>query len=122
MAATVASFRTEAVPNGSGQSRGSWSSARRFDTRESAHRFFKRYGKVLRQQLRGAVGHDHHIVFAAHTKLTRNVNAGLIGKSHARQKVGPAAADKIGVFVAIEADAVTQAMRKEFVVGAVAGA
>src|SRR5262249_1005594 len=56
--------------------------------------------------------------FAAEAEFAGDVNAWLVGKGHAGFEDGLAAADEVGMLVTVEADAVTQAMSEEFVVGA----
>ena len=68
------------------------------------------------------VGGDNHVVFAAQPKFAGDVDAGLVGKRHAGFENGFAAAHEVGMLVAVEADAVAEPMREEFVIGAIAGA
>jgi len=70
--------------------------------------------------LGGPVGGDNHIVLAAEAEFTGDVDAGLVGKGHARFEDGCAATDEIGMLVAVEADAVAEPMSEEFVARAVA--
>src|SRR6267154_3846096 len=44
----------------------------------SSERLFERRREAGRQQLRRAVGGDHHVVFAADAEFARNVDAGLV--------------------------------------------
>ena len=69
----------------------------------------------------GAVGSDDHVVFAAQAEFAGDVDAGLVGKGHAGFEDGGAAANEIGMLVAVEADTVAEAMGKEFIAGAIAG-
>ena len=68
------------------------------------------------------VGGDNHVVFAAQPKFPGDVDAGLVGKRHAGFEHGFAAAHEVRMLVAVEADAVAEPMREEFVIGAIAGA
>ena len=61
------------------------------------------------------------VVFAAQAEFAGDVDAGLVGEGHAGFEDGSAAADEIGMLVAVEAEAVAKAMGEEFVAGAVAG-
>src|SRR6266702_6992347 len=83
---------------------------------------FKRRREAGSEELRGAFGGDHHVVFAADAVVAGNVDAWLVGKGHARLEDGLAAADKIRMLVAVEANAVAEAVGEEFVVGAETGA
>lgn len=69
----------------------------------------------------GAVGGDGHYVFATEAEFVGDVDAGLVGESHIRFEDGGAGANEVGMLVAIEADAVAEAMGEEFIAGAVAG-
>src|ERR1700720_475061 len=94
------------------------------DLRPLAHKstqgLLERNLKAWAQQLCRAFGADDHIVFAAQTEFAGDVDARLIGKSHSRFKNRRAAAHQVRMFVAIQPDAVTQAMREVFVSGSVA--
>ena len=70
------------------------------------------------EELGGAVGGNNHVVFAAKAEFTGDVDAGLVGKSHAGFEDGFAGADEIGMLVAVKADAVPNTVGEEFVVGA----
>ena len=76
----------------------------------------------MSEKLCRALGGDNHVVFAAQAEFTRNINSRLIRKGHARLENGLAASNQIGVLVAVEANAVAQAVGEELVVGAIAGA
>jgi len=69
------------------------------------------------EELRGAVGGDDHVIFAADAECADDVDAGLVRKSHAGRENGFAAAHEIGMLVAIEADAVAEAVGEIFVPG-----
>jgi hypothetical protein len=58
-----------------------------------AHGFFERDLETEGQELGWAFGDDDHVVFAADTELIGDVDAGLVGKSHAGFEDGFAAAD-----------------------------
>lgn len=73
------------------------------------------------KELGGAVGDDDHVVFAADAEFTDDVDAGLVRKGHARSEDGFAAAHKVGMLVAIEADAVSETVSEIFVAGAKTG-
>jgi len=90
--------------------------------KSSAHGMLEGVLEAGGEELRGAVGGDDHVVFAADAEFAGDVNAGLVGKSHAGFEDGLAGADEIGMLVAIEADAVADAVGEEFVVGAKSGA
>lgn len=64
---------------------------------------------------------DDHVIFAAQAEFARNVDTGLVREGHAGFEEGLAAADEIGMFVAIEAEAVAHAVGEEFVVRAESG-
>src|SRR5438046_3116914 len=68
-----------------------------------------------------AVFDDVPIVFEADAELAGDVDAGFVGETHAGGERGGVAADQVGPFVAVHADAVTYAVGEVFVVGAVAG-
>src|SRR5256885_8297714 len=91
-------------------------------SRQSAERLFERYSEAWREQLRGSVGGDDHIVFAAQAEFSGNVNSRLVRKRHACFQYGFAAAHKIRMLVPVEPDAVSQAVREKFVVRPVARA
>src|SRR5205814_9419847 len=59
------------------------------------------------------------IVFAAQAEFSGNVNSRLVRKRHACFQYGFAAAYKIRMFVAVEPDAVSQAVREKLVVRAI---
>src|SRR3989442_1950237 len=90
-------------------------------TSRSGEGLFKGRREAGSEELCGAVGGDDHVVFAADAVVAGNVDAWLVGKGHARLEDGLAAADEIRMLVAVEANAVAEAVRGEFVVGAVAG-
>lgn len=69
----------------------------------------------------GAVGADGHYVFAAQAEFVGDVDAGLIGKGHVGFEDGGAGANEVGMFVPIEADAVAETMREEFVARSITG-
>ena len=73
------------------------------------------------QELGRAFGGDGHYVFAADAEFVRDVDAGLVGEGHAGFEDGFALVDEIRMFVDVEADAMAEAVREEFVPGAVAG-
>lgn len=73
------------------------------------------------EELRGAGGGDDHVVFTAEAEFAGDVDAGFVGEGHARFENRFAGADKIGMLMAVEADAVADAVGEEFVVGAEAG-
>jgi hypothetical protein len=54
--------------------------------------FFERDGEALGEELRGAIGHDDHVVFAADAELAGDVDSWLVRKRHARLQHGLAAA------------------------------
>src|ERR1700676_1569110 len=87
----------------------------------SAEWFFERARETGSQELRRAVGGNHHVVFAAESEFSGDINAGLVGKSHAGFENGLAASHKIGMLVAVEADAVAQPMSEKFIVRTIAG-
>src|SRR6516225_7876832 len=86
-----------------------------------SHRLLERYLEAGRENLRGTFCDDDHDVFAANAKFTRNVDAGLVRKSHTRCEHCFARPHEIGMLVAVEADAMAKAMREEFIIGAKAG-
>ena len=69
----------------------------------------------------GAGCGDGHEVFAANAEFAGDVDAGFVGEGHAGLEDGFAAANKIRMLVAVEADAVAEAMDEELVAGAKAG-
>src|SRR2546426_12537680 len=87
-------------------------------TSRSGEGLFERRREAGCEELRGAVGGDDHVVFAADAVVAGNINAGLVREGHARLEDGLAAADKIRMLVAVEADAVAEAGGEEFVIGA----
>src|SRR2546422_10478200 len=89
-----------------------------FRSVRSGEGLFKGRGEAGCEELRGAVGGDDHVVFAADAVVAGNINAGLVREGHARLEDGLAAADKIRMLVAVEADAVAEAVGEEFVIGA----
>src|SRR5712691_5172205 len=85
-----------------------------------AYGVLERRAKPRREQVRGALLGDDHIVFEPEAEVAAHVDAGLVGKGHARLEERLAPADQVGIFVAVEADAVADPVREEFVVFAVA--
>jgi len=71
--------------------------------------------------LGGAVGDNDHHVFAADAELTGDVDAGLVREGHTGFEDGGAATDEIRILVAIETDAMAEAVGEEFVVRPEAG-
>src|SRR5882724_11881175 len=102
-----------------GWSRGLWIFAKCKPKNKSAQRFFQRNWKTLRQQLRRTIRSNDHQILAAQPEFTRNINSRLIRKRHARFQHGFAAANQVGMLVAIESNSVAQTMRKEFVIGTI---
>ena len=76
---------------------------------------------ALRGEHFAAVFGDVPVVFEADAELAGDVDAGLVGEAHACGEWGGVAADEVGPFVAVHADAVADAVGEVFVVGAVAG-
>ena len=60
----------------------------------------------------GAVGGDRHDVLNAHAVLSRQVDAGLDAEGHPLVEDGAIAFHEVGIFVAIEADAVAGAVQE----------
>ena len=70
------------------------------------------------QELGWALRGDGHQVFAADAEFVGDVDAGLVGKSHVGFENGFAAAHEVRMFVAVEPDAMPEAVGEEFIVGA----
>ena len=68
-----------------------------------------------------SVGGADPVVFEADAELADDVDAGFVGEGHAGFQRGVVAADEVGPFVAVHADAVAEAVGEVLVVGAVAG-
>jgi len=81
---------------------------------------FKGGREAWRQELSRAIGADDHVVFATQAEFAGDIDAGLIRKRHAGFENGFAATHKIGMLMAVESDAVAEAVGEEFVVWAVA--
>ena len=94
--------------------------AARQDAGELAQWFFEGRLEARSEELGGASGGDGHHVFAADAEFSGNVDAGFIGEGHAGFEDGFAGVNEIRMFVDVEADAVAEAVREEFVAGAVA--
>src|ERR1700724_4366968 len=73
----------------------------------STQGLFQRHLKTRAQQLCWAFGGNDHVVFAAHAEFAGDVDAGLVGKSHAGFEHCGAASHQIGMLVAVQTDAVT---------------
>lgn len=86
-----------------------------------AKRLFEGGLKARREELSRPVRGDGHDVFAADAEFVGDVYTRFVGEGHARLKHGGATLDEIGVLVNVQADAVADAMGKEFVAGAEAG-
>jgi hypothetical protein len=61
------------------------------------------------------------VVFESYAELAGKVDAGFVGEAHTGCQGRGVAADEVGPFVAVHADAVADAVGEVFVVGAVAG-
>ena len=75
---------------------------------------------ALRGEHFAAIVGDVPVVFEADAELAGDVDAGLVGEAHAGGEGRGVAADEVGPFVAVHADAVADAVGEVFVVGAVA--
>src|ERR1700690_3616075 len=64
----------------------------------STKRLFEGDLKARGKELSGAIGGDDHVVFAAEAEFAGDVDAGLVGKGHARGENGFMRPDKIRMF------------------------
>jgi len=68
----------------------------------------------------GAVFGDVHVIFEADAEVAAEVDAGFVGEDHAGNHLLGVAADEVGPFVHVEADAVADAVVEVVVAGSVA--
>src|SRR5947209_14665434 len=104
--------------SGTGRSNGLWNLLP--GTRTLAKRFLQRDLKARAKQSGFAFLSDNHQIFAAQTEFAGDVNSGLIGKSHSRLQHGFAAPHQVRMFVAIQANSMSNAMRKKFIIRSIA--
>src|SRR5258708_36360506 len=76
-------------------------------------RFFQR--QTLRRKKLGALPRDVHAVFQAYAEFSANVNPGFVAEAHIWGKQRSIAADQVGPFVSVQANAMAYAVREEFV-------